>query len=40
MAINTSETKETSKDDGKEIRRTVLRNNVPYLQLLLLLMLC
>ena len=30
MAINTSEAKETSKDDGKEIRRTVLRNNVPY----------
>ena len=30
MAINTSEAKESSKDDGKEIRRTVLRNNVPY----------
>ncbi|CAM3508922.1 carbamoyl-phosphate synthase large subunit [Arcobacter aquimarinus] len=30
MAINTSEAKESSKDDGKEIRRTVLKNNVPY----------
>ena len=30
MAINTSEAKETSKDDGKEIRRTVLKMNVPY----------
>ncbi|GGD40001.1 carbamoyl-phosphate synthase large chain [Malaciobacter pacificus] len=30
MAINTSEAKETSKDDGKEIRRTVLKENVPY----------
>ncbi len=30
MAINTSEAKEASKDDGKEIRRTVLKNNVPY----------
>ena len=30
MAINTSEAKETSKDDGKQIRRTVLKENVPY----------
>ncbi|MGE3593086.1 MAG: carbamoyl-phosphate synthase large subunit [Arcobacter sp.] len=30
MAINTSEAKESSKDDGKEIRRSVLRMNVPY----------
>ncbi|MDD3055554.1 MAG: carbamoyl-phosphate synthase large subunit [Aliarcobacter sp.] len=30
MAINTSEAKESSKDDGKEIRRAVLRMNVPY----------
>ena len=30
IAINTSEAKETSKDDGKEIRRTVLKENVPY----------
>jgi carbamoyl-phosphate synthase large subunit len=30
MAINTSEAKESSKDDGKEIRRTVLKMNVPY----------
>ncbi|MCK5110628.1 MAG: carbamoyl-phosphate synthase large subunit [Arcobacteraceae bacterium] len=30
MAINTSDGKETSKDDGLEIRRMVLRMNVPY----------
>ena len=30
MAINTSEAKESSKDDGKDIRRSVLRMNVPY----------
>ena len=30
MAINTSEAKESSKDDGKEIRRSVLKMNVPY----------
>ena len=30
MAINTSEAKENSKEDGKEIRRTVLKENVPY----------
>lgn len=30
MAINTSEDKGSSKDDGKEIRRAVLRMNVPY----------
>lgn len=30
MAINTSEAKESSKDDGKDIRRAVLRMNVPY----------
>ncbi|MDD2888745.1 MAG: carbamoyl-phosphate synthase large subunit, partial [Aliarcobacter sp.] len=30
MAINTSEAKESSKDDGKNIRRSVLRMNVPY----------
>lgn len=30
MAINTSEAKEASKDDGKNIRRSVLRMNVPY----------
>jgi carbamoyl-phosphate synthase large subunit len=30
MAIYTSEAKESSKDDGKEIRRSVLRMNVPY----------
>ncbi len=30
MAINTSDGKESSKDDGQIIRRTVLRGNVPY----------
>ena len=30
MAINTSDGKELSKDDGEQIRRTVLRMNVPY----------
>ncbi len=30
MAINTSDGKESSKDDGEQIRRTVLRMNVPY----------
>ncbi len=30
MAINTSDGKETSKDDGLDIRRMVLRMNVPY----------
>ncbi len=30
MAINTSDGKEISKDDGLEIRRMVLRMNVPY----------
>jgi len=30
MAINTSDGKESSKDDGETIRRTVLRMNVPY----------
>ncbi|MFA7021225.1 carbamoyl-phosphate synthase large subunit [Aliarcobacter sp.] len=30
MAINTSGEQESSKDDGKEIRRAVLRMNVPY----------
>ena len=30
MAINTSDGKESSKDDGKQIRSTVLRMNVPY----------
>lgn len=30
MAINTSGEKESSKDDGKDIRRAVLRMNVPY----------
>ncbi len=30
MAINTSDGKESSKDDGMKIRRTVLRMNVPY----------
>ncbi|MCK5294430.1 MAG: carbamoyl phosphate synthase large subunit, partial [Arcobacteraceae bacterium] len=30
MAINTSDGKESSKDDGVQIRRTVLRVNVPY----------
>jgi carbamoyl-phosphate synthase large subunit len=30
MAINTSEAKENSKEDGKNIRRTVLKENVPY----------
>ncbi len=30
MAINTSDGKESSKDDGEQIRRTVLRVNVPY----------
>ena len=30
MAINTSGEQERSKDDGKEIRRAVLRMNVPY----------
>lgn len=30
MAINTSDGKESSKDDGATIRRTVLRMNVPY----------
>ncbi|MBL3520261.1 carbamoyl-phosphate synthase large subunit [Arcobacter lanthieri] len=30
MAINTSGEQELSKDDGKEIRRAVLRMNVPY----------
>ena len=30
MAINTSDGEETSKDDGLQIRRTVLRMNVPY----------
>ena len=30
LAINTSDGKESSKDDGEQIRRTVLRVNVPY----------
>jgi carbamoyl-phosphate synthase large subunit len=30
MAINTSDGKESSKDDGQQIRRTVLRMSVPY----------
>lgn len=30
LAINTSDGKESSKDDGKDIRRTVLKNNIPY----------
>jgi carbamoyl-phosphate synthase large subunit len=30
MAINTSDGKEASIDDGMTIRRTVLRMNVPY----------
>ena len=30
MAINTADDKESSKDDGAQIRRTVLRMNVPY----------
>ena len=30
MAINTSDGEESSKDDGLQIRRTVLRMNVPY----------
>jgi carbamoyl-phosphate synthase large subunit len=30
MAINTADDKESSKDDGATIRRTVLRMNVPY----------
>ena len=30
MAINTSDGEEISKDDGLQIRRTVLRMNVPY----------
>jgi carbamoyl-phosphate synthase large subunit len=30
MAINTSDGKESSKDDGQQIRRAVLRMNVPY----------
>ena len=30
MAINTSDGKESSKNDGENIRRTVLRVNVPY----------
>jgi len=30
MAINTSDGKECSKEDGSQIRRTVLRMNVPY----------
>lgn len=30
MAINTSSDQGSSKDDGKEIRRAVLRTNVPY----------
>ncbi|RBQ30951.1 carbamoyl phosphate synthase large subunit [Arcobacter sp. FW59] len=30
MAINTSGEQESSKDDGKDIRRAVLRMNVPY----------
>ena len=30
LAINTSDGKESSKDDGSEIRKTVLRMNVPY----------
>ena len=30
LAINTSDGKETSKDDGAQIRRKVLRMNVPY----------
>jgi len=30
MAINTSDGEESSKDDGKQIRRTVLKMNVPY----------
>ncbi|VAY86311.1 Carbamoyl-phosphate synthase large chain [hydrothermal vent metagenome] len=30
MAINTSDGKETSKEDGLEIRRMVLRMNIPY----------
>ena len=30
MAINTSDGEESSKDDGLQIRRTVLRMNIPY----------
>ncbi len=30
LAFNTSDGKESSKDDGKNIRRTVLRMNIPY----------
>ncbi len=30
LAINTSDGKESSKDDGKNIRRAVLKENVPY----------
>lgn len=30
MAINTTDEKELSKDDGRDIRRTVLKMNVPY----------
>ncbi|MFA7083786.1 MAG: carbamoyl phosphate synthase large subunit, partial [Arcobacteraceae bacterium] len=30
MAINTTDDKEASKDDGKDIRRSVLRMKVPY----------
>ncbi|WP_121626798.1 carbamoyl-phosphate synthase large subunit [Poseidonibacter antarcticus] len=30
LAINTSDGKESSKDDGKNIRRSVLKENVPY----------
>jgi len=30
MAINTSDNKPSSKDDGEQIRSTVLRRNVPY----------
>lgn len=30
LALNTSDGKESSKEDGKNIRRTVLKNNIPY----------
>ena len=30
LAFNTSDGKESSKDDGKNIRRSVLKENVPY----------
>ncbi len=30
LAVNTSDGKESSKEDGKNIRRTVLRMNIPY----------